>query len=215
MRKQYVFALFILSGVLAGILIASLIFAVTGKSVFGKIRNNPTSASQVNNAELTAFAYRVLEMINEEDFNALSRVTHPELGLVFSPHATISLATNKCFQAEQVAQFGTDAKLYVWGVYSSSGSPIELTVADYFAEFVKDMDYTDAAIIGVNHIVRSGNALENITDVMRDALFIDFHIPGSRINGGEDYEWSSLRLGFEEYDGSLWLTLILRSTWTD
>ena len=215
MKKPMTPVLLILAGIVAGILISSAVYTKTGLSVFGEFRDNPAPSSKLENPELTDLAYTILKNIRDGDYEALSHVTHPEFGIVFSPCATITLPTNKCFQSEQIAAFAEDTKLYVWGLYKD-GRPIELTAAGYFANFVYDKDYYNAPIIGVNHIVRSGNALENITEIFRDVQFVDFHFPGSEPGPGVDEEhgWSSLRLGFEEYDGRLFLTVILRSHWT-
>ena len=213
MKKPLSYAVTILAGISAGILISGAIFAATGMTIFGKLRENPTSTAPVNSPELIALAYDILGYIRDGDNQALAGVVHPEYGVVFSPYATVTLSTNKCFQPEQVAGFGEDTNLYVWGVYAGSGEPIEMTVADYFSIFVMDKDYSAAPVVGINHIVRSGNALENFTDEFKNVQFIDFHMPGNEANGGEGNDWSSLRLGFEEYDGSLWLTVILRSQW--
>jgi len=195
-------------------LIWGAIYAFTGFSIFSREPAPPAVSAKINSAELTALAYSVLDTIRDEDFAALSLVAHPELGVVFSPCATINLSTNRCFLPEQIAAFGTDTQRYMWGVYTSDGKPIELTPAEYFAEFILDRDYSSAPLIGVNRIVRSGNALDNITEVFRDAKFVDLHVPGNEDDDGEDYQWSSLRLGFEEFDGELRLTIILHSQWT-
>ena len=166
------------------------------------------------NAELTSLAYTVLGYINDEDYLSLSRVAHPELGIVFSPYATIALTTNKCFMPDQIAAFSTDTTLYVWGVYNGSGEPIKSTPGEYFDEFIFARDYAGSSIIGVNKIVRSGNALENITDVFPDIEFVDFHISNGERDSNGDYDWVSLRFGFEVYEGSLRLTLIQHSCWT-
>ena len=211
MKKTVKYIIFIVAGLIAGFLISSVIFTATGFSLFGAGSEERSHSVKKNNQELISLALRAVDNIKHNDFQALSQIVHPELGVVFSPYATITLTTNKCFPAEHIALFGTDSKLYVWGVYAGSGEPIELTVADYFAEFVFDRDYTAATVIGVNQIIKSGNALENIADVLPDVKFIDFHIPGSEKDSAEDYDWSSLRLGFEEFEGSLWLTVILHS----
>jgi len=197
-------------------LISNVLYAVTGFKLFAAApdRNRNAPAAESGNAELTALAYSVLGYINSADYHALSRAAHPEFGVVFSPHATVSLTTNRCFQAEQIAAFASDTNVYVWGVNESSGEPIEMTPESYFAEYVAYRDYIDASIVGVNRIVKSGNALENIRELFPDAQFVDFHIPGNDKDSAEDYEWSSLRLGFEEYEGELRLTVILNSKWT-
>ena len=200
---------------IAGVVIASTLFAATGFTIFGNSRDEPPSRTELNNAELTALAYRILEYIKAGDYVSLSQAAHPEFGLVFSPRATITLSTNRYFQPEQIAAFGADTNAYVWGVRSGSGEPIEMTPKDYFANFVFDKDYTAASVVGINHIIRSGNALENITEVFPNVVFVDFHVTGGDRESPDDLAWSSLRLGFEEYEGSLWLTVIIHSEWTE
>ena len=204
----------ILAGLIAGVLISSALYRATGFSLFGKARDVSLPYDKINNAALTALAFDILDDIKSGDYRALSRAVHPVYGVVFSPCSTITLSTNKCFSAEQIAAFGADSNVYIWGVYSVGGEPIEMTPAEYFAKFVFDRDYTNASVVGINHIVRSGNALENITDEFPGVLFVDFHFPCSDKNAADDPNWSSLRLGFEEHDGDLMLTVILHSDWT-
>jgi hypothetical protein len=163
-------------------------------------------------AELTTFSYAVLSYLKDDDYKALAGIAHPEYGVVFSPYSTITLSSVKCFLPAQIAVFADNNDAYIWGVYSGNGEPIELTVREYFDRFVFDRDFTRAKEIGIDYIVKSGNALENITDVFPNVRFVDFHIPedGKNAEGG----WSSLRLGFEEYKGSLMLTVIVHSEYT-
>jgi hypothetical protein len=120
--------------------------------------------------------------------------------------------TNKCFTAAQVENFPQDGNKYVWGLFDGSGEPIEMTPVEYFARFVMDKDFTQAEQLGIDKIIRSGNALENIDEVFPNARYVDFHFEGSPENTGLD--WGSLRLGFEDYKGELRLTIILHSEWT-
>jgi hypothetical protein len=164
-------------------------------------------------AELISASYDIIESIKSGDYTSLSTVVHPEYGVVFSPYATVVLSSGKCFTPAQVAGFGGDETRYVWGVYSGSGAPIELTPAEYFREFVFNRDYTEARELGIDYVVQTGNALENIRDVFPGIRYIDFHMPAD-VTGVGEYGWSSLRLGFEQYDGKLKLTLIQHSEWT-
>lgn len=202
----------ILSGIIAGAIIVSVIYAFTGLTMFNAAQKTDVSADNLENADLTMLAYSVLRYIRDEDFLALSRTVHPEFGVVLSPQATINLSTDRRLSAQQVATLDTDTRVYVWGVRNGSGEPIMLTPSEYFAEFVPAAFYIDATVIGVNQIVRSGNALENITDVFPDVRFVDFHMPGE--DPLEEFGWSSLRLGFEEYNGEFRLITIAYSTWT-
>ena len=202
---------FLVAGVAAGFLLSAVIHFTTGFTLFGKPDDISSLSAKASNGELIELGFQVIEAMQNGDFREISQIVHPKFGVVFSPYATINFNTNQCFFPEQVALFGSDRQLYVWGVYLGSGEPIELSVADYVSEFVLDRDYSLASVIGVNNIVRSGNALENITEVGSGVRFVDFHIPGSDKNGSDSASWSSLRLGFEEHDGSLWLTVILHS----
>jgi len=202
----------ILSGVIAGIIISGILYMFTGFPVFGCTRKANITGNDSANADMTMLAYTVLEYISNDDFSALSRIVHPEYGVVLSPYATINLNTDRQFNAEQIAALSRDTGIYVWGVYNGSGEPIELTPADYFALFVPASDHLDAPVIGINQIVRSGNALENIIEVFPGVKFVDFHIPGGE--PVEEFDWSSLRLGFEEYNGELRLVVIVYSKWT-
>jgi hypothetical protein len=210
--------LLIVVGIALGLAASLTAYFLSGGALFEKTvgsRSRPEAViidSGATNAELTEYAYKVLDYIKAENYDALSQVVHPEYGVVFSPYATINLSSNKCFTVSQVAGFAQDKNKYVWGVYDGSGKPIELTPAEYFKEFVFDRDYTLASQVGVDAIIKSGNSLENISEVFPDVRFVDFHIPGTDANSGID--WSSLRLGFEKYGDELKLTVIVHSEWT-
>jgi len=201
----------ILIGLIAGVLISSAIFTLTGFSVFTGDKRETMSVDDNVSADIAMLAYTILGYIKDDDFISLSQVVHPEFGVVLSPCATINLTTARRFSTEQIASIDTDTTIYVWGVYNGSGVPIELTPLEYFDEFVPAAAHIDAAIVGVNQIVRSGNALENMTDVFPNVKFVDFHIPGGEPI--EEYDWSSLRFGFEEFDGGLKLVAIVYSKW--
>jgi len=213
LKKVFPFMLLILIGVIVGIVVGDVAYTVAGFSIFGRHTERYPPSAAVDSARLTSMAFFVLERMKDDDFVALSHVAHPEFGVVFSPYATITLSTNRRFSAEQIAVFDTDNTVYVWGVLDGSGEPIELTPMEYFARFVFGRDYTTSPSVGVNHIVRSGNALENMRDVFPDIQFVDFHMPGSDGDPAEDFDWSSLRLGFEEFQGMLYLTLITHNEW--
>ena len=202
----------ILSGVIAGVIIAGAVFKFTGFSIFRDSYRKTVSAESADNSDVTLLAYTVLGYIRDGDFTALSQVVHPGYGVLISPYATINPATDRRFTPEQIAALETDTSVYVWGVYNGSGEPIELTPEEYFAEFIPAAEYMDAAVIGINKIVRSGNALENITDIFPGVRYVDFHKPGGE--PVEEFDWSSLRLGFMEYDGYLRLVAIVFSKWT-
>jgi hypothetical protein len=220
LKKTITYLLFVIIGIILGAATSIAVYYFSGDQVFQEIlgitgyRNDELMADgNASNAELTEYAYQILGYIQNRDYVSLSEAVHPEFGVVFSPYATINLSSNKYFTAAQVAGFGEDKNIYVWGKYDGSGDPIELTPTDYFNRFVFDKDYTGASEIGIDSVVQTGNALENIKEMFPDIRFVDFHISGvdDKLDG---LDWSSLRLGFEEYNGVLKLTVILHSEWT-
>lgn len=212
--KPIVLVIFAILGIITGLVSSHIFFTATGSTIFGWSPATPAIKNQYSGAELTSLAFDVLEHIKEGDFNALAAAAHPDFGVVFSPSPTINLAANMRFDSAQIAQFATDTTNYVWGVRNGSGEPISLTPVEYFAQFVYSDDFINAPIIGVDRIVRSGNALENITEEFPGVRFVDFHIPGGERDTPEDLDWSTLRLGFEKHAGRLWLTVVVHSTWT-
>lgn len=219
LRKFFTYILLLIIGIAVGLASSLAVYYVSGHTVFDSVLGigaKPETVffdTGVGNAELTEFAFDILGYIKAGDYGALSKVVHPEYGVVFSPYATINLASNKRFTASQVSAFSEDKNRYVWGKYDGNGEPIELTPLEYFEAFVYDKDYTLASEIGIDKVIRSGNSLENIKEVFPNVRFVDFHLAGTdQESGGLD--WSSLRLGFEEYKGELRLTVILHSEWT-
>ena len=161
-----------------------------------------------DNAALVGTSYEVLACIKSGDFASLSQIVHPARGLLFSPYATIAEGSAKTFSPAEVMAFGEDKNVYVWGVYDGSALPISLTPREYFAEFVLDCDYAArAGIVGVNRTVRTGNSLENMAEVRPEVRYVEFHIPPE----SDGADWRSLRLGFEEFNGFLMLSVILHS----
>jgi len=202
----------ILCGMSAGILITCVVYALTGFMFFGGAQRQGVTSEDPENAEITMLAFNILGYINDDDFTSLSSVVHPEYGVVFSPYATINPATNQRFNSEEIATIDTDSHIYMWGVLNGSGEPIMMTPAEYFEKFIPAADFINASVIGVNRVVRSGNALENMVDVFPNVKFVDFHIPEGE--SSEELDWSSLRLGFEEFEGQLRLIAIVYSAWS-
>ena len=173
---------------------------------------NAENSADTENAKMLSLSFSVLENIRDKDFRALQNMVHPELGVTFSPYATISPTTDRHLTAAQVARLGTDTNVYIWGVYNGSGEPIELSTEEFFVNYIKVAEFIDSTVIGINRIIRSGNALENIAEIYPDAKFVDFHV--SRGEPTDETDWSSLRLCFKEYNGNLRLIAIIYSSWT-
>lgn len=189
-----VLAIGVLIGLAAGYL-AFTIIDLTPKA--------PAPAPSVEKS-VTELAISVAKYLRSGDFESLSRLVHPSYGLVFSPRMTVSLKNNRCLSALEVASMGSDSALYVWGTAEGSTVPLELTVQDYLSSYVNDRDYASAPLIGVNYAVKTGNSLDNTTELFPNGQFVELCYPGT----GEN-DWTTLRLVFEEYEGELKLTAVI------
>lgn len=222
MKKTFIPILCILLGLFIGIFSVYIILfklcapetvmtMVYSDSDIGAAHTANSQSSSSDNEKLIELAFESAQYIKERDFVALSSVVHPVYGVVFTPYSTVNLSSDECFSVSDVAAFGNNTTKYVWGAADGSGSPIEMTVSEYFERYVFDRDYTAAPIVGVDHIVQTGNSLENISDIFPYAHFIDFSFPSS---DSESADWTTLRLVFEDYNGEWKLAAIIHCEWT-
>lgn len=204
----------ILAVVIALVLIAGIFLVIrllqNPKPGEFRVKRSDTVIEAVNadadDDEIVEYAREILFAMANKDYVALASVAHADYGVIFSPYATVDLATG-CFTASQIAGFDSDNTKYIWGVYDGSGEPIEMTPAEYFEGFVFDTDFTKCENFGVDEILRAGNSLENITEVFPDCRFVDCYMP----NAESDESWASLRLVFEEQNGKLMLSAVVHS----
>ena len=169
-------------------------------------------SESVQNEDLARLALGVADTLRRGDYKALSEYVHPVYGLVFSPYSTINLSSNQCFTVNRVEIAGSDTAVYTWGTTVDSGEPIQLTPRQYLESYVYDRDYAKAPVIGFNTIVRTGNALENVTSAFPNAQFVDLCFPPASAEGTD---WSILRMVFEDSGGTLKLTALIHSAYTD
>lgn len=169
-------------------------------------------SESVQNEDLARLALGVADALRKGDYETLGSYVHPVYGLVFSPYSTINLSSNQCFTVNRVEIAGADTAVYTWGTTVDSGEPIQLTARQYFESYVYDRDYANAPVIGFNTIVRTGNALENVTAAFPDAQFVDLCFPPASAEGTD---WSILRMVFEDSGGTLKLTALIHSAYTD
>ncbi len=208
-RKHTVLASIIgfLAGALVCLLVIVFIFPVRVPRTANVYKVDESSG--VTGQQLTDMALEAAGYLKTGNFQALSELVHPDYGLIFSPFATVNLSTNLCFSVKELPGLGESTEKLVWGVHTDGGEPISMTVQEYMKEFVFDRDYTAAPLIGVNYTIRTGNALENVSDSFPGASFVDLCYPGTA--EAEYTDWSTLRLVFEEHDGELSLTCVIHS----
>jgi hypothetical protein len=87
------------------------------------------------------------------------------------------------------------------------------TFADYYGEFVYDVDFENSHIIGNNTVIKSGNTINNILEAYPAGAFVEFHYKGFEPQY-EGMDWKSLRLVFEQNGGVWYLVGITHDQWT-
>jgi hypothetical protein len=90
---------------------------------------------------------------------------------------------------------------------------IDLTFADYFADFVYDVDFASAPQIAVNQRLGPGNTIDNSAEVYPGDMIVEYHFPGfdPQYDG---MDWRSLRLVFKYCQGNYDLVGIIHDEWT-
>ena len=166
-----------------------------------------------DNRALLSLAFDVASALERRDYQTLSTYVHPSEGVLFTPYSTVDLNANLSFTPYQVARLGSDSTKYVWGISDGKGDPLELTAGDYFTRYVYNANYIQAPLLGIDRIIGSGNALENVLDTFPDCRFVEFYFPGilPEYNG---FDWCGLKLVFLEYQGEYKLRAIVHSEWT-
>lgn len=162
-------------------------------------------------ADMAGRAGEILAAIREQNFEELTLHAHPLKGIRFTPYTRVDVDHNLILGREQLKKGNSDKRLYSWGNYDGSGRPIELTIAEYFSEFVYDQDYLATGEAGYDRPIVREEA-DNSREVYPEAYIVEYHHAGSEAQGGLD--WSSLRLVLEEYNGEAYLVGIIHAQWT-
>lgn len=168
---------------------------------------------RTDNLLLLEVSTQVLLALEEGEYATLSALVHPEKGVTFTPYSTVQPDVDLCFTSAQIALAETDSTPYVWGVEDGTGFPIELTMMDYIQKFVYNTDFSQASQIGIDTILSSGNAMENVVAIFPQGRFVEYHI--SQIDPElQGYDWCSLKLVFEIYENEWMLVGLIHSQWT-
>lgn len=196
--------------------------AAVSSSVPASVYNQHTYASSAptetpldtnDNTLLLERASQVLESLKQEDYTALSQLVHPRQGVTLTPYSTVDHYCDNVLSREQIAGLPEDERLYTWGLAVGSGAPIRCTSKDYFARYVFNADYTEAPQVGIDTVLISGNALENVADAYPNGRFVEYHFPG--IDPAlEGFDWCSLKLVFELWNNDWYLVGIVHGEWT-
>lgn len=163
-----------------------------------------------DNLSLLKAACAVNQALKEKNYAALAARVHPQKGVTFTPYSCVDFETDLTFTSGQLKNLAQDGTVYAWGFVDGRGSLIEMTIEQYIDRYVFNADYAMAPQVGIDQIIMSGNALENISEAYPGCRFVDFCCPG----GGDGMDWNSLKLVFEPGESGWLLVGIVHGEWT-
>lgn len=170
--------------------------------------NTPQSTTQI----VLERAAQVIASLKDKDLTALSGYIQPQLGLRFSPYASVK-DTDQVFLADKIVGLIADTTVYTWGAFDGSGAPINLTFTDYFSKFIYDVDFANAPQLAINHRLGVSTTIDNSTEFYQGAMLVEYYFPGFDPQyAGMD--WRSLRLVFMEDNHTWYLVGIIHDQWT-
>ena len=172
-----------------------------------------TAFDPEDNMILLKAACSAAEAIKAKDFSLLSSMVSDDNGVTFTPYSSVDPETVITLTAQQIKKAPEDQNIYGWGFEDGRGNLIEMTISEYFAQYVFDADYTKAPQVGIDTVLISGNALENVREAYPDCRFVDFSYPSSDpVNDGLD--WCSLKLVFKPEQSAWKLVGVIHGQWT-
>ena len=169
-------------------------------------------ASVNKDSVLINLSNQILLSIKNKDFQSFSQFMLPDSGTRFSPYGYITTA-DKRFNRQEFLNGIENNKLIDWGITGGSGDTIRLTIADYFARFVYDVDFIHPEKTALNHFLAGGSSLNNLLEFYDNADFTESYFSGfDKKYGGMD--WRTLRLVFKKYQDEFYLAGVVHDEWT-
>ena len=182
----------------------------SASSASGASTSTPSAS---DNFPLLNTACIVNQALRQKDYATVAKYIHPTRGVTFTPYSTVNFDSDLTFTSTQVQDLAKDKNIYTWGFEDGRGNPIKMTMEQYFARYVYNIDYTQASMIGVDQIITAGNALENLTEEYPGCRFVDFCLPSANPHN-DGLDWSSLKLVFTLEDTNWLLVGIVHGEWT-
>lgn len=188
------------------------IVRVTEAPTAAPVKGTPENSPEAVEKKIRELGNKVLTAFKNKDMKLLSSIVHPDKGVRFSPYTYVEVEKDVVITAEEMIAKLDDNKVHTWGVYDGIGDPIELTFADYVAEFVYDKDFLNADEVIYDQYVSRGNTVNNVFEVYAGSHVLEYYFKGTAEYDGMD--WESLKLVFEEKDGNWYLIGVVHDQWT-
>lgn len=172
----------------------------------------PENTPEAVEERIRELGEKVLAAFKDKDMQTLSRYVHPEKGVRFSPYTYVEVDKDIVITSEEIKTLPDNGKVYAWGYYDGIGDPIELTFEEYLAEFIYDYDFLNADEVIYDRQYDRGNTISNVFEVYEGSHILEYYYKGTPEYDGMD--WRSIKLVFEEKDGTWYLVGVVHDQWT-
>ncbi len=157
----------------------------------------------------------ILKLAAAKDYAKIAAYIHPTEGIRFSPYAYVDKEEHKHFTADEFRDLVTNkAKTKVlWGTSDPLSEPIKRTVEAYFKEFCYDKDYVNQGEYAYNETIGGSTVINNLAEAYPKAPFVEAHWSPTD-EEKKPFEWGSVRLVFQEYQGNFFLIAWVHDAWS-
>lgn len=158
-------------------------------------------------------ASEAIGVIKNKDFQHLSRLTHPDKGLIFSPYPFVS-GREKPLSKKELRNLSLEDKAIFQVVpQEGSGDDVNYSLADYFKRFVYGRDFAQAPKVSYNEHLSEGNCSIDLDEKLPGSIIVEYYFPGFDPKR-DGMDWESLFLAFEKADDGNWyLVDIAHDSW--
>lgn len=160
---------------------------------------------------ITRLNNEILQILKNKQYDKLSAYIHPEKGMTFSMYAFVSPKEDKHFTRAEFEKYLPSKTLFTWGSMDGSGDLYKASLRDYLSKWVYSKDFTTGKLT-FNEFSGAGNSLNNLREVYKEADFTENYIKSP--DADHEMDWKTLRMVFEPYQGTYYLTAIINDQWT-
>lgn len=183
-------------------------------------RNNPgsdkTKTDTLVNTDsvLLQRSEKLLKKIQAHDDKNLYTFFNKALPTRFSPYAYIDTVKDIKLTGADIEKMENEeySTLLLWGKYDGSGDEIKMSFTDYLIKFVYTIDFLKRGVVSINQTKASGNSLNNMHEVYKDAWYVEYYFKGTEPYGFMD--WQALRLVYKKTGNEWYLAGIIHDQWT-
>jgi hypothetical protein len=162
--------------------------------------------------DLLAAAEAVRQALLSEDGPGLAGQLVADDGLVVSLDAYLSIGQASYDDVSLTVDDLADGDQHIiWGYQGGTGWPVVSTIDERLARYRRADALLTPDAVGIDEPVGSSTVINNVTEVLPQARYVEFHYEGSERYDGLD--WSSTIMAFELNDGQWELVALVDNQW--